>query len=348
MAGVEITAPPTPNRPDRTPVAKPIPIPRRIISASDTASRLAVGFGRYGEGVPNDLDLRGVHVPLITPFAADGSVAIEAVRSLGHQYLNAGAAGIVALGTTGEASALDASEQQAVIDICAQVCAEHGAPLTVGIGTNNTSTTIAKAEALSGTDALAAVLVVTPYYVRPSEAGIIAHMRAVADASPVPVIIYNIPYRTGRGLGADSVLALAEHSNIAGIKQAVGSLDADTLRILSEAPEGFSVLGGEDPYLFPTMLLGGKGAITASGHVLTERFVAMINDGLKGRVSDGRAHHEALLPVITACFAEPNPAIFKGVLLAQGRIPTANVRMPMTDASPEAVARALSAIKAAS
>ena len=306
-----------------------------------------MGFGRYGEGVPSDLDLRGVHIPLITPFAADGSVAIDCVESLAHEYLNAGAAGIVALGTTGEASALDESEQQAVIDICARVCADHDAPLTVGIGTNSTRTTIAKAEALSGTDALAAVLVVTPYYVRPSEAGIIAHIQAVADASPVPVIIYNIPYRTGRGLGADSVLELAQHSNIAGIKQAVGSLDGDTLRILSEAPEGFAVLGGEDPYLFPTMLLGGKGAITASAHLLTTRFVAMINDGLKGRVSDGLAHHEALLPVITACFTEPNPAIFKGVLHAQGRIPTANVRMPMTNASPEAVARAIAAIEAA-
>lgn len=298
--------------------------------------------------MPSDLDLRGIHVPLITPFAADGSVAVDAIESLSHHYLDAGAAGIVALGTTGEAAALDAAEQQAVIDATSRVCAERGAPLTVGVGTNNTRTTIAKAEALAGTPGLAAVLVVTPYYVRPSEAGIVAHLAAVADASPVPVIVYNIPYRTGRGLGAASILELAAHRNVAGIKQSVGALEADTLAVLAAAPDGFSVLSGEDPYILPILLLGGLGAIAASAHVCTARFAALVEAGLKGRLDEAREHHEALLPVITAGFTEPNPAVFKGVLHAQGLIPTPDLRMPMTNASPEAIARALAAIDAAS
>ena len=185
--------------------------------------------------MPSDLDLRGVHVPLITPFAADDSVAVDAIERLSHHYLDAGAAGIVALGTTGEATALDPDEQRAVIDVCTRVCAERGAPLMVGIGTNNTRTTIAKAESLAGNPTVTSVLVVTPYYVRPSEEGIAAHMRAVADASPVPVVLYNIPYRTGRVMTAPTILELAQHPNIAGIKQSVGGIDGDTAEVLSLA-----------------------------------------------------------------------------------------------------------------
>jgi len=291
--------------------------------------------------------LQGVYVPLITPFAADGSVAVDAIERLCNEYLDAGCAGIVALATTGESPALDAAEQRAVVEVCARVCAERGAQLIVGGTTNSTAKTVAMVQELAGTPALAAVLTVVPYYVRPSEAGIVAHVEAVATASPVPVVIYNIPYRTGRNLGPAGMLQLANTPNVAGVKQSVGSLDADTLEILAGAPAHFSVLGGEDPFLFPTVLMGGAGAICASAHVCTERFVAMIECGLAGKVDDGRAHAEALLPVVRACFAEPNPAVFKGVLHAQGKIPTPNVRLPLLDASVASVDAALAAIAAA-
>lgn len=291
--------------------------------------------------------LRGVYVPLVTPFATDGSVALDAIEGLAHQYLDAGAAGLVPLGTTGESPALDADEQRAVIDVCARVSSERGTQMIVGAGTNSTRTTIGAVGRLADVPAATGALVVVPYYVRPSQAGIVAHFVEVARASPVPVIVYNIPYRTGRALDADGLLELARTPNIIGVKQAVGSLDADTLRVLAESPEDFYVLGGEDPYLFPTMLLGGVGTICASAHLCTERFVAMIECGLAGRVDEGRAHHEALAPVIRAGFAEPNPAVFKAVLHAQGRIPTPDLRLPMTSASSGALARALAAIDAA-
>ena len=291
--------------------------------------------------------LEGVYVPLITPFAADGSVALDAVERLCHEYLEAGSAGIVALGTTGESSALDGAEQRAVIDTCARVCAERGAQLVVGAGTNSTAKTIAAVEALAGTPALTATLIVVPYYVRPSEAGIVAHFEAVAAASPVPVVIYNIPVRTGRNLGPAGMLQLAANPNIVGVKQAVGALDSDTLEILAGAPRDFCVLGGDDPFLLPTALMGGAGAICASAHVCTERFVALADCGLAGKVDDGRAHAEALLPVIEACFAEPNPSVFKGVLHAQRRIPTPDVRLPLVPASSGAVQRAMAAVEAA-
>jgi 4-hydroxy-tetrahydrodipicolinate synthase len=220
--------------------------------------------------------------------------------------------------------------------------------LIVGTGTNSTRTTIAATVEAAGVDGVVAALVVVPYYVRPSEAGIVAHMQAVAVASPVPIVLYNIPYRTGRGLGAASLLELAATPNIAGVKQAVGALDADTLQLLAEAPSGFAVLGGEDPILYPIMCMGGIGAIAASAHVCTERVVAMIECGLAGKLEDGRAHAEALLPVVRAGFAEPNPAVFKGVLHAQGRIATPDLRAPMSNPSAGSVARALEAIARAS
>jgi 4-hydroxy-tetrahydrodipicolinate synthase len=292
--------------------------------------------------------LEGVYVALVTPFAADGSVAIDAVERLAHESFDAGVAGIVALGSTGEAAALDADEQQAVIDACSRVCAARNGQLIVGAGTNNTANTIAATQRLVGVPAIAAALVVVPYYVRPSEAGIVAHFRAVADASPVPVVVYNIPVRAGRNLGPAGLLALAQHPNIVGVKQAVGALDAETLEILAAAPADFSVLGGDDPFFFPTVLMGGAGCISAAAHLCTARFVAMIECGLAGKVEDGRAHAEALLDVAQKGFAEPNPAVFKGVLYAQGRIPTPDVRLPLVNASAGAVQAALDAVARAS
>ncbi|HZP29433.1 MAG TPA: 4-hydroxy-tetrahydrodipicolinate synthase [Acidimicrobiia bacterium] len=293
-------------------------------------------------------DLRGVYVPLVTPFAADGSVALDAIERMANRYLDAGVAGLVPLGTTGESPLLDAGEKRSVIEVVARVCTERHAQLIVGAGTNNTASTVAAVEALGEVAAVTHALVVSPYYLRPSQRGLLEHFRTVAGASPVPVVLYNIPSRTGVTIEADTMLELASVPNIAGVKQAVNGIDAATLRILAEAPPTFALLGGDDPYLLPTVLVGGTGAICASAHVCTERFVAMIECGLAGKVDEGRAHHEALLPVVQACFAEPNPAVFKGVLHRQGLIPTPDVRLPLVNASEAAVDRALAAIATAS
>lgn len=294
------------------------------------------------------VDLRGVWVPLITPFTANDAVDIEAIKYLCNEYLDAGAVGIVALGTTGESPALDTSEKSAVIAACSEVCSARGAQLMVGTGTNSTRTTIAATAVLAGVGACTSALVVVPYYVRPSEAAIVEHFKTVAAASPVPVVIYNIPYRTGRGLGAAAVLELAAVPNIAGMKQAVGAVDADTLEILRDAPADFFVLCGDDAYILPILLMGGHGAIAAAAHVCTERFVAMVECGLQGKVEDARAHSAALLEVVQAGFAEPNPAVWKSALHAQGRIACADLRAPMSTASPAATQRLLAAITAAS
>ena len=294
----------------------------------------------------SELNLRGVYVAAVTPFGPDGRVALESLEALCHGFLDAGAAGIVALGTTGESAALESGEKQAVIDVCARVCAERNAQLIVGAGTNNTAASVAAVQALAGTPALVAALSVVPYYVRPSEAGIVEHFTAVAAASPVPLLVYNIPYRTGRALGSASLLTLAGTPNIAGVKQAVGSIDLDTLEVLAGAPrDGFAVLGGDDAYLFPTVLMGGAGTVAASANIATERFVAMIECGLAGKLDEGRATSEALLPLVKRLFAEPNPSVIKGVLHALGKIPTPDLRLPMTAASTAAVDAAMTALE---
>jgi 4-hydroxy-tetrahydrodipicolinate synthase len=296
----------------------------------------------------SDLDLHGVWVPLVTPFDRHDRVDVDAIERLCDEYLRSGARGIVALGTTGENTALDAKEKRAVVDACSAVCERVGAPLIVGTGTNATRSTIDATIALADVPAVVGALVVVPYYVRPSDEGVLAHYRAVADASPVPLVAYNIPYRTGKGLDSAALLALAQVDNVAGVKQAVGALDTDTLVVLANAPEGFHVLCGEDPFIYPMVMLGAVGTIAASSHLCTERFVAMVECGLVAKHEDGRAHEEALLPVIRTGFAEPNPAVFKGVLHAQGRIPTPDLRLPMTNASPAAVEACLAAVDAAS
>jgi len=298
--------------------------------------------------VATDALLRGTYLPLITPFAADGTVALDAIERLAHEFLDAGGAGLVPLGTTGESPMLDADEKRAVIDLCSRVCVERDMHLIVGAGTNSTAHTVHAVEALDGVKGVTAALVVVPYYVRPSQAGIVAHFREVARRSPVPLVLYNIPARTGRLLEPDGLLELARTDNVIGVKQAVGGIDEGTLRVLAEAPSSFALLGGDDPFLFPQVLMGGAGAICASAHVCTERFVATIECGLAGKVDEGRAHHEALLPVVQRCFAEPNPAVFKGVLHAQGRIPTPDVRLPLVNATAASVDAALRAVEVAS
>jgi 4-hydroxy-tetrahydrodipicolinate synthase len=281
----------------------------------------------------SDLRLRGVYVPLITPFTSEGRVDLAALERLALDALDAGAAGLVALATTGEPTSLTARECRAVVEVVARVCGERGGTLIVGAGTNDTRTTIERHEALADVPGVAASLAVVPYYVRPSEVGVVRHFEAVAERSPVPLVVYNIPYRTGRGLGAAALLELAGVEGVAGVKQSVGALDADTLELLAGVGEDFAVLCGEDAVLLPMVLMGGRGAVGASANLCTRRFVEMVECGLAGRVAQARAHAEVLLPLARALFAEPSPAPIKAVLHAQGRIPTPHVRMPLADAS---------------
>jgi 4-hydroxy-tetrahydrodipicolinate synthase len=295
----------------------------------------------------SDFRPTGVFVPVVTPFGEDGEVDLDCLESLATDVIRDGAAGVVALATTGEPHMLDEPERAAVVQTIARVCEEQEAILVVGAGTNDTRTTIARHEALADVPGARASLAVVPYYIRPSESAIVRHFQVVAERSPVPLVVYNIPYRTGRGLGAQALLELAATDNVAGVKQAVGGIDADTLTVLSQAADRFAMLGGDDAFLYPLVLMGAAGAIAASSHLCTRRFVEMVECGRSGDLVAGRRHAEALLPLVLALFAEPSPAVIKAALYLEGRIPTPDVRMPMSAASPGAAERVRRALLAA-
>ena len=285
--------------------------------------------------------LRGLYPPLVTPFDADDRVDLDAVETLGAGLLDDGAAGLVALGSTAEPFALSGAESAAVVDTIARVCADRGAQLIVGAGAVDTRATIDRHEALAEVPGVTASLAVVPYYMRPGEAAVVAHFEAVAARSPVPVLLYNVPYRTGTSLGADALLAIAAIDGVAGMKQSPGGIDEATMRLMAERPADFAVLCGDDAFILPMLALGGAGAIAASSHFATDRFAQLVRDA-------GRADAEALLALALALFAEPNPAVLKGLLHHQGRIATPDVRMPMAAASAGAVDRAARALEAIS
>ncbi len=289
-------------------------------------------------------DLGGLWVPIITPLRRDGHVDSQALRRLAGRLLADGCAGLVALGTTGEPATLESHERALVIDTCAAACADAGKPLMVGVGSNCTRSTIAALLEVEAAAQPSMFLVVVPYYTRPSEDAIVDHYRAVADASATPVVVYNVPYRTGRALGADALLELARTPAIVGLKQAVGSLDLDTLQILRSRPKHFQVLAGDDAFIAPTILMGGVGAIAASAHVATPAFVAMVQAAKTGRVSDAAALARKLLPIITAGFAHPNPAAWKAALHVLGEINAPSLRPPMSEATSATVAELMAAI----
>jgi 4-hydroxy-tetrahydrodipicolinate synthase len=282
-------------------------------------------------------EFSGIWVPLITPFA-NGAVDHTALRGLVRRYADAGIAGLVALGTTGEPAALDAAEQDAVLATILDEAQRTGRttplPVMVGVSGNHTASMRERIEQLNPLP-IAGVLIAAPYYIRPSHAGIVGHFSALADASEKPVVLYDIPYRTGVRLELDTLLTLAAHPRIRAVKDCSGSLDT-TLALIRDAR--LQVFAGEDIAMFNTLCLGGSGAIAASAHVRPEQFVALYRALSEGRLDEGRRIFHALTPMIQLAFAEPNPAPVKALLAAQGLIRD-ELRMPMTRASDALIER---------
>ena len=282
-------------------------------------------------------EFSGIWVPLITPFA-NGAVDHTALRGLVRRYADAGIAGLVALGTTGEPAALDAAEQDAVLATILDEAQRTGRttplPVMVGVSGNHTASLRERIEQLNPLP-IAGVLIAAPYYIRPSQAGIVGHFSALADASEKPVVLYDIPYRTGVRLELDTLLTLAAHPRIRAVKDCSGSLDT-TLALIHDAR--LQVFAGEDIAIFNTLCLGGSGAIAASAHVRPEQFVALYRALSEGRLDEGRRIFHALTPMIQLAFAEPNPAPVKALLAAQGLIRD-ELRMPMTRASDALIER---------
>jgi 4-hydroxy-tetrahydrodipicolinate synthase len=289
-------------------------------------------------------DLRGLWVPIVTPFDRTGDVDLDSLERLATSLLADGATGLVALGTTGETATLTRVERRSVVETCDRVCREAKGKLIVGAGTNSTRGTVEEIFHLTSGTGASAALIVVPYYTRPSEAGVVEHFTDVADASPIPIVAYNVPYRTGRPLGAVALLDIGAHPHVIGLKQSVGAIDADTLEILARSSPDFVTLAGDDAFITPTILMGASGAIAAAAHVCTPLFAAMTACALSGDRERAIEFATALLPVVTIGFSEPNPAVWKGVLARQGRIATGDLRRPMTSASGPTVDRLASAV----
>jgi 4-hydroxy-tetrahydrodipicolinate synthase len=290
-------------------------------------------------------DFSGIWIPLITPFA-DGAVDHAALRALVRRYTDAGVAGLVALGTTGEPATLDAAEQNAVLATildAVQAAADaspqrRALPVLVGVSGNHTASMRERIAQLNPLP-IAGMLIAAPYYTRPAQDGIVAHFNALADASAHPVVLYDIAQRTGVRLELDTLLTLAAHPRIQAIKDCAGSLDT-TLALIRDGR--LQVLAGNDLEIFTTVCAGGSGAIAASAHWRPERFVALYRALTEGRLDEGRRIFHALVPQIQLAFAEPNPAPIKALLAGSGWVRN-ELRLPMTRAS-EALTERLAAL----
>lgn len=268
---------------------------------------------------------QGIWVPIVTPFH-NGAIDFAALRRLSTHLLESGVAGLVVCGTTGEAAALDKDEQLAVLDAVLEQA--PAGRVIMGLAGNNLKSLLSlQTEILKRP--VAALLVPAPYYIRPSQAALESFFRSVADASSVPLIVYDIPYRTGVNLDKDTLLNIVRHPRIAAVKDCGGNLDKTLALLASGAVE---VLCGEDLQLFSALCLGASGAIAAAAHIRPELFVQLQRQVRDQQLDAARTTFRQLVPLIQALFAEPNPAPVKALLAHQGLIEP-HLRAPMQDCS---------------
>lgn len=274
---------------------------------------------------------QGIWVPVVTPFQ-DGAIDFGGLQRLVGHLLEKHVAGIMVCTTTGEAASLSRPEQLAVLDaVLEQVPAQR---LVMGLSGNNQIELLQFQEEILKRP-VAGLLVPAPSYIRPSQAGLEAFFRTVADASSVPVILYDIPYRTGVTFEQATLLNIVSHPHIQAIKDCGGNL-GNTLALLASGQ--VDVLCGEDQQIFNALCLGASGAIAASAHVRTEAFVALWQQVRDNQLAEARATFFQLLPLINTMFVEPNPAPVKAALALEGLIGS-ELRAPMQRASDTVVAR---------
>lgn len=282
------------------------------------------------------ITVRGVYVPLVTPFS-DGEVDLRSVTTLVRHYAATGIDGLVLLGTTGEGPTVEADEQAAVVATALDAAGDL--PVYVGVSGNSTRHVSA---ALRGWESapLAGYLVVTPYYNRPGQDGLIEHFRAVAGETQRTVIAYNVPYRTGVNLSTDALLEIAESEpNVRAVKDSCGDIE-QSLDLLQRAPDDLSVLTGEDHLFFTSLVNGAAGGILASAHLATTTFVEIAEAIGKHDLLRGRTAWRTVASMIPALFAESNPMPLKYCLWRQGLLRSPECRLPLTSVS-EPMAAAL-------
>jgi len=277
-----------------------------------------------------EINFRGTGVALVTPFTDMGEIDFDSLERLINHIIDGGVEYLVALGTTAETPVLSSKENEAVVSAIIKFNA-HRAPIILGMGSNNTHALVDEISNYDFSD-IDGILSVAPYYNKPTQEGIYEHFKAVSKASPLPVIIYNVPGRTGSNISTETCLKLAkECENIVAVKEASGDL-AQIMEIINNKPENFHVLSGDDALTFPMISLGASGVISVVGNAFPKEFSDMVRLALSNNTEEARKSHYKILPVIDALFAEGNPAGVKA-FLSRADICTAEVRLPLIKAS---------------
>ncbi len=272
----------------------------------------------------------GTYTALVTPFR-DGKVDEEAFRALVRAQIQSGIDGIVPCGSTGESATLSHGEHQTVISIAIEEAAGR-VRVIAGTGSNNTAeaVTLTKYAAQAGADG---VLLIAPYYNKPTQEGLFEHYRAIADAADIPQILYNIPGRSAVNMEAETIARLAVHPNIVAVKEASGSLD-HAMDIIALAPADFAVISGDDSLTLPLMSIGARGVISVTSNLVPEHMCDMVNAASDGDFSTALSMHRKMLPLFRALFLQTNPVPVKTALAILGRMGD-ELRLPMTPLRPE-------------
>lgn len=272
---------------------------------------------------------KGTGIALITPFNDDKSVDFVALERIVNHVINGGADFLVALGTTSEAPTLTTEEKKQVVSTILKANAQR-LPVLLGMGGNNTQNVIdqIKAQDFTGIDG---ILSVVPYYNKPNQRGMKAHFEAIADASPVPFILYNVPGRVGVNLQASTSVELAQHPNIVAVKEASGNLQ-QIMEILRDKPVDFDVLSGDDGITQPLMALGAQGVISVAANAYTKPFAKMMNAMKEGQTEMALKLHYSMLRMNQLIFADGNPAGIKCLMSLMGLCKNV-LRLPLVPAS---------------
>jgi 4-hydroxy-tetrahydrodipicolinate synthase len=289
------------------------------------------------------IDVSGLAVALATPFTKDGAVDLPAFRRLVQHVVAGGVDVLVPLGSTGEAATLVENERDEIVRACLAECG--GKPVVVGTGSNSTAQAAAwtaRAQALGA----AAALVVTPYYNKPTVAGLVAHYTTVAAAAPgLPIVVYNVPGRTGLNLTPAALAALWRIPQVVAVKESSGNL-GQIGTIAAELPPGKRLLAGDDNLALPSIAAGASGLVSVLANLLPRETHALVNAALTGHLDEAREWHATLLPVMEALFVESNPIPLKAGLALLG-LGGDGLRLPLTTAEPATRDRLAFALSAA-
>jgi len=271
--------------------------------------------------------LEGVWLPIITPFLK-GEVDYDSYTSLIDYYIDKGINGIIPLGTTGECPAIEDYEFEKIIEVTVDRV-NNRLPVFIGVGGNYTKKVVKQVKLLDKYN-VQGILSVCPYYNRPDQKGIYEHFKKISENTDKNIIIYNIPYRTGRNIENSTIFRLAELKNITGIKDSCGDIK-QSMELLTNKPENFSVLTGEDILYYLTLTLGGEGGILAAAHVKTEKYINIYNLIKKNKHKEALSIWRDLLKIVPLLFKEPNPAPIKYILNKMDLINSSETRLPLTD-----------------